>query len=99
VEQTVPGPIRFSLRPDADPRDDPALKVKNSFFRERGTVDELASRLGVEALRPEQVAALLEREAVSSIDEIPADAELLVGQWDEVLESFEQGRRGAGRQG
>jgi putative alpha-1,2-mannosidase len=56
-------------------------------------MEDVAARLGVEALSEDEVKELLEREGVSSVEEIPADAEVLVGEWDEVLGRLEGGER------
>jgi hypothetical protein len=56
-------------------------------------MEDVAARLGVEALSEDEVKELLEREGVGSIEEIPADAEVLVGEWDEVLGRLEGGER------
>jgi hypothetical protein len=61
--------------------------------KERARMEDVAARLGVEALSEDEVKELLEREGVSSVEEIPADAEVLVGEWDEVLGRLEGGER------
>jgi hypothetical protein len=60
----------------------------HDMAKERDRMEEVAARLGIETLGPEEEEALLEREGVSSIEEIPAEAEVLVGSWDDVLDKL-----------